>query len=612
MGNRISFTDCLYKYFDTYFWNKTKEYVCCSDEFRSLHNLGREVDVEFNDIIKKYLQIVRTEGTEVIFFIRILFFCNANGFIQDDVSAICKWNIPKKEKGLIIDQFGHGIQEPTSECVYGDDLVPIVRREEYGKMADLFLLKVFGNETVEAEGFFLGLEIADKLGLKILRCSLPEACTGRIVMVDRKLSFKKGSGEIENLNIKAGTVLIDFTKAALMSNNLIPSTLIHECVHWVFHRCAFELGRLYCINDEGFTCMKDKTTSGSEAAKGNKFIEIQTLGIVPRILAPSSILQKEVYEVAGEYKNCSRNRAHWLELVLDTMKTQHGLSTESMKRSLINSGFECFRGIKVYQDNDYLKSYCFEKGSLDKDETYAIPCKAMSELYRNSETVRNLLNYGEYVYADGHLIKNDPKYIIFKNEIDPEPTEYALLHASECFMKFQLMYPKSESPVSFDYGLSRVPWNMRKAFEAIYDNNLTPEEQEEARKKWENHKKEWMDCFGRTFGQTLRAMMDHFKKTGSAFDGNGISEDQVYRICDSGIIPRLSTIVALGGVFNMPYEVFVQFVAQSGHDFFASKPEIIKYKAFMDDRSMYKDIADFDEELKRCGMTSIEKTPRAK
>lgn len=612
MGNRISFSDCLYKYFDTTFWQSTKEYVCNSEEFRTLHNLDKDETIEFNGITTKRIQIIRTEGPCVIFFMQIFFTCQGRCFISDNVETICSWNIPLKEKGLIIQEFGHTIQEPSPECTYGDDLVPVVHKEEYGKMADLFLWKVYGDEVIENTGYFMALDIVEKLKLKIEKCGLPSLCTGRIVMVDSNLKFQKQNGETTTRSIKAGTILMDYNKAGLMSTNLITSTIIHECVHWVFHRCAFELGRLYCINDEGFTCMKDKTATGSTAAKGNKFIEIQTLGIVPCILVPLSEVKKEAEEIARTVQNTCRNRAEGLAEVLDTMKMQHGMSTESMRRLLINSGLECFRGVMVYQDDAYLHSYCFQKGSLGKDETFDIPCGSLAELFKNDEKIHDLLLSGEYVYADGHLIVNSPKYVEFRNKIDPEPTEYALLNASECFLKFKVGYPHSESTVSFDYGLSRVSKSMQKTYEAIYNPALSPEERTEERRKWEDYKKEWMDCFRRTFGQTLRAMMDHFNKSGTFFDGRGISADQIYRICDSESKPRLTTVVALGTLFNMPYEVFLRFVDLSGNDFYANKPEIIKYKELMDDMSSFSGIYDFDKEMVRCGMKPLEKPEREK
>lgn len=597
MAIKISFKNCLQRYFDTTFKNQIEQYVNDSSDFRFLYNLSEEENILITDNKIDSVKVIKTEGSVVTFFVGIKFSCSAGtNDIQDTVDAICQWNIPKKEDGLTIDNFGYGVQKPESECLYGDNLVPIVRKEEYGKMANLFLKKVFGDEVISGEGFLLAQSIVDKLKLQIFPCHLDNNCTGRIVMVDKELSFRDPNGVPGTKLFKKGTILIDLNRAALMTNNgsVIHSTLIHECVHWVFHRCAFELGRLYCVDDDGFICMKDNTTQGTTVANGNKFIEIQTLGIVPRILVPLPTICKEAKEIAREIQGSVRNKIEGYEMVLNELKNQHSETTESMKRSLISCGFDCFRGISVYQDGSYLRSYCFEKETLQKDETFDLPCSAMSELYRTNEVIRNLINSGEYVYADGHLIKNNPKYICFRSPIDPEPTEYALLNASECFLKFRVSYPEPEANVFLDYGLNRVSMSMKKTYEHIYNPNLPATVSSEARKEWEEHKKEWADCFRRTFGETLKEMMDHFNTRGTLFDGQGISADEVYRICKLKNRPRLETIVLLGVLMDMPYEIFIQFVGLAGYDFYANKPEILKFKEFMDDRSFYKDLDELE------------------
>ena len=62
----------------------------------------------------------------------------------------------------------------------------------------------------------------------------------------------------------------------------------------------------------------------------------------------------------------------------------------------------------------------------------------------------------------------------------------------------------------------------------------------------------------------------------------------------------------------MPYEVFIWFVEKAGLDFYAAEPEIIKYKEFMDDRSLFKNIAEFDEELISSGFKPLSKETKAK
>ena len=68
----------------------------------------------------------------------------------------------------------------------------------------------------------------------------------------------------------------------------------------------------------------------------------------------------------------------------------------------------------------------------------------------------------------------------------------------------------------------------------------------------------------------------------------------------------------IDGCLNMPQEVFIWFVGKAGEDFYAAEPELIKYKEFMDDRSLFKDVSEFDEELIRSGFSPLSKETKAR
>ena len=62
----------------------------------------------------------------------------------------------------------------------------------------------------------------------------------------------------------------------------------------------------------------------------------------------------------------------------------------------------------------------------------------------------------------------------------------------------------------------------------------------------------------------------------------------------------------------MPYEVFVWFVEKAGLDFYSVEPQLIKYKEFLDDRTLFNDLSEFDEELIASGFAPLEKKTKAK
>lgn len=612
MNRNISFKDSLFRYFDQTFHRELKAYVE-GEKFKKHLGVEQTENISFMDICHKNIIILGTNGTAVTFFIKFTFSYYWKKLEFGEVECTCIWDIPLGEDGLCIGLFLHDREVPTPQIRYGDDLVPYITRDNYSEVAKLFIKKVFGDVVPDTSGYLFALDVINKLKLKTIACSLPETCTGKIIMVDKLLKFKNGDGTTEVEWVKAGTILFDYRKAALMSPSLLATTLIHESFHWVFHRCAFELGRLYRKTDEGFICYSDKTAKGSKVIEGNKFIEIQTNAVVPFILVSPEQLCNEAKSIVHEYTNSGYSKPRIMELIMSDLRNIHNLSVDSLRRCLVAGGLTAFRGISIYQDDHYLQSFCFEKDALEEGETFCLPRKEMSRLYKEDEEIRNLVLKGRFVYADGHLVLNDPSYVRFKDLITPELTEEALCHADQCFMKFSIERKNSRSPVRFEYGLDRIPSKeMEAVYNAIYDTKLTSEKRFEARKKWNDHVREWMNCERRTFGETFKAVMKFRKKPANFFEGKGLSQDQVYRLYKNESSPQIKTLVTIGGCLNMPYEVFIWFVEKAGLDFYTAEPELIKYKEFMDDRSLFNNIAEFDDELIRSGFKPLSKETKAR
>ncbi len=618
MLEHISFSNCLYRFFESKFISTLRTYV--EGGLLQKHMGYPEGTVlVFEDLVYKKFTILKTEGAVVFFSAEFTFMYTINGHSPSKeepnhkYSSICSWNIPLKENGLTMGDIEFDAPIPEREWSYGDDLVPFVKKEDYPKMAALFKKKVFGDKEPSTTGYFYATDVIKKLGLTMLSSALPNDCTGKIIMVDNKtIRVREDNGTISEKRVKAGTILFDSTKAALMSPSMMATTPLHECFHWVFHRCAFELGRLYRKSDEGFTCFNDNSAKGSRAAEGNKFIEIQTNGVVPYILASPEEICRNAHEISNEYKNSVMTRPEIIEATFNELRGMYNMSADSMRRCLVEGGLTAFRGICIYQDGIYLKSFCFKKEALGKGETFCIPRASMSRLFKEDATIRELVLGGDFVYADGHLVLNEPKFISFREPLTPELTEYALSHADECFMKFEISDRSENSSVCFDDGLNRVSKKMEGVYKAMHDKTLSHDERTEARRKWKEYIAEWRNCERRTFGETFKEIMKHFKKSANLFKERGLSQDQVYKLYKNGNKPQLKTLITIGGCLNMPYEVFIWFMEKAGADPYSSLPVAEKYLEFMDDEMLFSNIAEFDEELKRCGFDPLSKPSKAK
>lgn len=599
MALKNNITDILLSYFGSRFSSEISAFLS-GDEFRKETCLSPSTVISQENISFGRVTVMCTQGTVVRFAlpVKISFTTDMKEIVVKRF-IIAEWDIPRKENGLIIEGIVSRIDNSEIEHRYGSDLVPIVKNCDYPKMARLFLDKVFHGESTEMVGYLLALEIADRLGLHIEQCGLPSTCTGRIVMTDASIQFVV-NGKAVTRKIKAGTILFNPTKAALMSNSLMESTIVHECFHWVFHRCAFELARLSSSSDYGFDCKSDHTASGSSATS-NIFIEIQTLGVVPYILSQDEDIKKQVEEIEAGLRNSGMDRIQILETIFDEIKITHNFSNDSTRRILLNLGYTGFRGIRVYQDDRYIHGYCVARDSLKPNETFRITRKGINDLYHNDSGIKELIDSDIFVYCDGHLVLNEPKYLRFKDKYTPEITDYGYTHGDECFMKFRYCRDNDcsvmENP---EYGYNRVPGQMKSTYKAIYSSD-DYRKKIEARKKWNEYIRRWKDCESRTFAQTFSNILQEFHINKNFMDGAGMSADQIRRICTGESRPRLDSLIAIAANLNMPYEVFIWFVEQAGFDFYENEEKLILAKDLMDDQSIFASVTEFNEHLKENG-----------
>ena len=66
--------------------------------------------------------------------------------------------------------------------------------------------------------------------------------------------FDASKGETVQMRIPGRTIVVDPQMYLLRNLGCVNNTIVHECVHWVKHRKAFELERLYNARASNSSC----------------------------------------------------------------------------------------------------------------------------------------------------------------------------------------------------------------------------------------------------------------------------------------------------------------------------------------------------------------------
>ena len=124
--------------------------------------------------------------------------------------------------------------------------IPFMYRDKYDIFAKRFLDNCVGGEFKGYPVNVLG--ISSNMGLQTIY-AYNISSMGCTVFKDCKMNLRTTDGILSVKSLKKGTIIISVGNILKSGNlSLSNSTVIHECLHWHYHKKAFEI--LMLLNDE--------------------------------------------------------------------------------------------------------------------------------------------------------------------------------------------------------------------------------------------------------------------------------------------------------------------------------------------------------------------------
>ena len=503
MAGSRSFKDYIANRFDGQIFNAIASYVdeIGHDDFEQLdlriyrlHQIG---DFELADTRVLHTAIYDLPGMRIGFDIRVEgeIEVHEGDYHYDDTENPTQWFILKCTGDLDknLDDFTiHDVSIYDSRANHDrpmyDSLVPVMYKKDYEDRAHDFLQANYPKALLQTEAVD-PLAVADAMHLVVRVRPITEDCSvfGQVYFRDADTElYNSETREMEPVHVDARTILVDPRTFFLFNLGKVNNTIIHECVHWHFHRKAFELDRL--CNDS-LSMIGCRVLGGVADRRGDdvSIMESQANALTPRIQMPLAAFKRMAQIRIKEYRERTGlfDLINIMEMVIDQLAVDFGVSRLAAKIRMVEVGYKEAIGTFNYVDDHYVKPYTFRSGSLKENQTFTIPAQdAAIERFRNLE-LRKLTENGDYIFVDNHFVYNTPKYVQHGEEGELELTPYALSHMDECCLIFDM---KVASRVDERYYsecyLNREPSDI--TFELTFHNgyeNAPPQRQVEMRQK---------------------------------------------------------------------------------------------------------------------------------
>ena len=470
MANRINtFLEFLKaKYYNT-FYNSSRVFLLSHkkliiDKHFCDANYITEIEIDELDFKNVWIEDKPNDVIEFDVAIEVEFSCTIyNGRYHDYetlgtsmwIMISCKGNLSSELKDLKVigvDEFVKGgSRKPLS-----GDLVPIIRREEYDKYAEEILLKYYP-EALETNNPIDVKELAKRMGLRLIntRITKDKSIFGQLFFKKTNVTLYSPKEKIwREFNIPANTIIVDASANFLYSFGSINMTIAHECVHYALHKKAFLFSQLIYKDLQLLQCEVKGGIRGISTDSKSIWMEIQANGIAPYLLLPTKTFKSKVIDVLNYYeiKN-DLDLLSNIESVIKELASYYKVTTDAIRRRMIDIGYEEAAGSFNYVDGSYVKPYRYPKHALLEQKVYSIQASELKFILTSNRELDRLVKDGHYLYVDSHLVANFPKYLVKNENGLITLSDYARENIDECCVSFKVEYENRETVLKDFYSI---------------------------------------------------------------------------------------------------------------------------------------------------------------
>ncbi len=306
-----------------------------------------------------------------------------------------------------------------AKAVLPDNLVPVITKKELDSFAVRMITTLYPRASDYAVPISVS-QVTRRLGLTIMDAQLDVDgdILGKIFFEDASTIITDPvTGIMHIIPVLAGTVLINTPVGKILDERIRNNTILHECVHWILHRPAFLLAKLWNRECSAIACRR-QTSNAHKVWTDIDRMEWQANALAPRMLMPDWATR---FIASGWLRRYSRlSPVLRMEKTIDQLGRHFNVSRQLAKIRMEELGYE-----------DAETAFSF----YDKRQHTISFENATRELARN-ESFREALASGAYAYVDNCFVVRDSRFI-YRDELgNLHLTQYAKAHMAECCLAF--------------------------------------------------------------------------------------------------------------------------------------------------------------------------------
>ena len=424
----------------------------------------------------------------------------------------CKCDFENTINNFKIISITHDEYLEKSSNLLTDNLIPYIKKDKLEDYAKMILEKYYPEALC---GFPVDPRIfAKRLNLTIKESKFKNSnIMGTIFFEDYKIKNNQGKVKM----IPANTILISSDASFMGFERSVNFTIIHECVHYILHKKAFQLERLFNKKAKKIECHIDGGGKTDSKATPIDWMEWQANSLAPRLLMPKDPFKKKVSELFDKYQLIIETNDYldYYGKIMYELADFYGAPIESVKIRLIELGYDFPLGCFIKIDDKNVPHHSFKKDSLFTNETFSISNHDAAKIVFLERYFKKNSLIDAYIYVDAHLCINHPKYIMKNNLGGVTLTNYARRHMDECCLKFVLDVPTEIGHYDISYKtfkmLNRINGNHSELVVNAHDsfNQSSSQNNKEALKEALVYQNELLNKIPRTTKNLFKILKEY-------------------------------------------------------------------------------------------------------
>ncbi len=241
----------------------------------------------------------------------------------------------------------------------------------------------------------------------------------------------------QEMRIPAKTIVINTN---MLREVYAAFSIYHEIIHYEFHYLFFCLQEMYNDDFREIKIREITVKPNEKITDPLYWMEKQASRGAYGFLMPTSWLRGEIDREARHIPR-PRHAGEYFELVGRRICYKYRIANFRMRARLIQMGYIAAKGsLNWLKGGKRVEPFAFDPDNCRKiEETFVIDPFAAEKLYEENEAFRKALDSGDFIPADGHIVRNDARFVR-ETSGGLMLTPWANAHVDRCCLRFMRVY----------------------------------------------------------------------------------------------------------------------------------------------------------------------------